>query len=113
MSRFKDGDVIVGDRRFAGAKLYVDYARAGLHHIIRAHQRLKVGRLRVLMWLGRDDFIMLMPVQKMYRHKDPTLPDNIEVRIILNPFLKLHAQERFKNHLVILSEKRAKWIRTA
>jgi hypothetical protein len=82
MSQFKDGDVIVGDRRFAGAKLYVDYARAGLHHIIRAHQRLKAGRLRVLRWLGRDDFIVLMPVQNAYRHKDPTLPDNIEVRII-------------------------------
>jgi len=32
---------------------------------------------------------------------------------ILNPFLKLHAQEQFENHLVILSEKRAKRIRTA
>jgi hypothetical protein len=100
MSRFKDGDVIVGDRRFAGAKLYVDYARAGLHHIIRAHQRLKVGRLRVLRWLGRDDFIMLMPVQKMYRHKDPTLPDNIEVRII-------------KTTAIIRGRKESFWITTS
>lgn len=41
----------------------------------------------------------------------PTTSKN--VLRILNPFLKLHAQEQFKNHLVILSEKRAKWIRTA
>jgi hypothetical protein len=82
MSQFVDGDVIVEDRRFAGAKLYVDYARAGLHYIIRAHQRLKAGRLRVIRWLGRDDFIVLMPVQNAYQHKDPALPDNIEVRII-------------------------------
>ena len=100
MSRFKDGDVIVGDRRFAGAKLYVDYARAGLHYIIRAHQRLKVGRLRVLRWLGRDDFIMLMPVQKAYRHKDPTLPDNIEVRII-------------KTTAIIRGRKESFWITTS
>lgn len=28
MHQFNAGDVIVGDRRFAGAKLYVDYIRA-------------------------------------------------------------------------------------
>jgi predicted nuclease of predicted toxin-antitoxin system len=32
---------------------------------------------------------------------------------LLAPFLKLHAGNQFKNHLVILSEKRAKWISTA
>ena len=41
----------------------------------------------------------------------PTTSKN--VLRILNLFLKLHAQEQFENHLVILSEKRAKWIRTA
>jgi len=41
----------------------------------------------------------------------PTTSKN--VLRILNPFLKLHAQEQFENHLVILSEKRAKRIRTA
>ena len=29
------------------------------------------------------------------------------------PFLSLHSPEEFKNHLVILSPKRAKWIHTA
>jgi predicted nuclease of predicted toxin-antitoxin system len=32
---------------------------------------------------------------------------------LLLPFLREHAQGQFKNHLVILSEKRAKWILTA
>jgi len=32
---------------------------------------------------------------------------------LLLPFLRMHTQEQFKNHLVILSEKRAKWILTA
>jgi predicted nuclease of predicted toxin-antitoxin system len=31
---------------------------------------------------------------------------------LLLPFLSLHAQEQFKDHMVILSEKRAKWILT-
>jgi predicted nuclease of predicted toxin-antitoxin system len=32
---------------------------------------------------------------------------------LLLPFLWLHSAEQFKNHLVILSAKRAKWINTA
>jgi len=32
---------------------------------------------------------------------------------LLIPFLEEHTQEKFKDHLVILSEKRAKWILTA
>ncbi len=32
---------------------------------------------------------------------------------LLLPFLRMHTQEQFMNYLVILSEKRAKWILTA
>ena len=32
---------------------------------------------------------------------------------LLLPFLSLHTPEQFKDHMVILSEKRAKWILTA
>ena len=32
---------------------------------------------------------------------------------LLLPFLRLHSSEQFKNHLVILSPKRAKWVHTA
>jgi predicted nuclease of predicted toxin-antitoxin system len=31
---------------------------------------------------------------------------------LLLPFLRMHTQEQFKDYLVILSEKRAKWIHT-
>jgi predicted nuclease of predicted toxin-antitoxin system len=31
---------------------------------------------------------------------------------LLLPFLQMHTREQFKDHLVILSEKRAKWIHT-
>ena len=82
MPHFNKGDVIVGDRRFAGAKLYVDYIRAGLEFITRAHQRLKVKRLRIRRWLGRNDYLVDMPIPKTYQYKDPTLPESIEVRIL-------------------------------
>lgn len=32
---------------------------------------------------------------------------------LLIPFLKMHSADQFKNHLVILSSKRAKWVSTA
>jgi len=32
---------------------------------------------------------------------------------LLLPFIGLHGQEKFKDHMVIFSEKRAKWILTA
>jgi len=82
MPHFNKGDLIVGDRRFAGAKLYVDYIRADLEYITRAHQRLKIQRLTIRRWLDRNDYIVLMPIQKTYRHKDATLPESIEVRIL-------------------------------
>ena len=82
MHQFRSGDVIVGDRRFAGAKLYVDYMRAALEYITRAHQRLKVNKLKKLRVLGKDDFLMRMPIAEMYRRKDPALPAYITVRMI-------------------------------
>jgi predicted nuclease of predicted toxin-antitoxin system len=41
----------------------------------------------------------------------PTTPENILK--VLVPFLSLYSQEQISDYLVILSEKRAKWIRTA
>jgi predicted nuclease of predicted toxin-antitoxin system len=41
----------------------------------------------------------------------PTTSEN--VLKLLVPFLSLYSQEQFRNYLVILSEKRAKWIQTA
>ena len=41
----------------------------------------------------------------------PTTSENI-LKILI-PFLSRHVQEKFKDHLVIVSEKRAKWARTA
>ena len=42
---------------------------------------------------------------------NPTTSDNI-IKILL-PFLRLHSRKQFNNHLVIVSLKKSKWIRTA
>jgi len=41
----------------------------------------------------------------------PTTSKNV-IKLLL-PFLRLHSSEQFKDHLVILSPKRSKWIHTA
>ena len=42
---------------------------------------------------------------------NPATSKNV-IKLIL-PFLRLYSADQFKNHLVILSPKRSKWIRTA
>jgi predicted nuclease of predicted toxin-antitoxin system len=42
---------------------------------------------------------------------NPTTSKNI-IELLL-PFLRLHSGEEYKNHLIILSPKRVKWINTA
>jgi len=41
----------------------------------------------------------------------PTTSENV-IKLLL-PFLRLHSRAQFKNHLLILSEKRVKWIQTS
>lgn len=56
----------------------------------------------------------ILPLERHYgviRVKvNPTTSEN--ALSILLPFLRLHTQEQFKNRLVILAPKRAKWILT-
>jgi predicted nuclease of predicted toxin-antitoxin system len=42
---------------------------------------------------------------------NPTTSSNI-IKLLI-PFLRTHSFDQFKNHLVILSHKRAKWVHTA
>ena len=42
---------------------------------------------------------------------NPTTSNNI-IKLLI-PFLRIHSSGQFKNHLVILSQKRAKWVHTA
>jgi hypothetical protein len=76
------GDLIVGDRRFAGAALYVGYLRRGLQFVTRMHQRVKVSRLRRLERFGPGDFVTEMTIQPPYRLRDASLPERVTVRLI-------------------------------
>ena len=76
------GDVLVGDRHFAGANLYADYQAAGLGFITRTHQCLKVEDLKVLHEWAEGDRLVEMKINAQPRKANAQLPEKIIVRVI-------------------------------
>lgn len=76
------GDVIVFDRLYSGANLYVEYRRAGIEFIGRVHASSKVERLKVVETLGAGDLVVEMSIEPHHRRQDPSLPKTIQVRVI-------------------------------
>ena len=81
-SDLHDGDLLVADRRFAGANLYCEYLRNGLQFLTRAHQRLRIDRLKRVEVFAENDFIAERVVNPNHRRKDPSLPKRLRVRVI-------------------------------
>ena len=82
LGRLSPGDLLIGDRGFAGAKLYVEYLRAGLQFVTRAHQCLKLGRLPRMKSFSEGDFVTELKVNPAYIRQDPSLPKKLPVRVI-------------------------------
>ncbi len=87
-------------------------ARADDQQII--HRAISESRILITLDEHFGDWVIL-PLSRhpgVIRLKvHPTTSENVLKMLI--PFLGVHTQEQFKDHLVILSEKRAKWVRTA
>jgi len=79
----KKGDLIVCDRHFAGANLYVEYKKSGLEFITPTHQRLKVDRLKRIKEYAEDDIIVELPITKKNQKENPSLPGSIVVRLVM------------------------------
>ena len=77
LGRLHPGDLLVGDRHFAGANLYADYLAAGLMFLTRAHQRLKISRLRRILSHAAGDFVTDLAVNSKHRREDPSLPRTV------------------------------------
>lgn len=80
--RLQPGDIWVADRHLSGANYYAEYLQAGVGFIMRAHQALKVEKLKVLEDLAEGDFIVEMPIHSSHRRKNSALPKSIRVRVI-------------------------------
>jgi len=82
LGSLRPGDLLIGDRHFAGAPLYVCYQNHGLEFLTRVHHRLKMARIKRLVRYSPDDFIGRLNLGKLHRRKDPSLPTHIEVRFL-------------------------------
>ena len=82
LDRLRPGDLIVADRLFAGAALYVGYLRRGLQFVTRMHPRVKVSALPCLARFDRGDFLTEMTIPPPYRKRDASLPERVRVRIL-------------------------------
>ena len=82
LSEFQSGDVLVGDRHFAGANLYWEYRQAGVDFITRTHHQLQVDRLKGVESFDSKDKIVQLPFSPQHRRQNPCLPKFILVRLI-------------------------------
>lgn len=79
---FQAGDVLVGDRRYAGVKLYFQYQQAGLEYITRAHHKLQVERLKIIEKFTSKDLLVELPMNPESLRRDPSLPKFVRIRVI-------------------------------
>lgn len=81
-AQMNKGDLIIGDRHFAGANLYVEYQQHGLEFITRTHRCLKIDRLKRIKEYSKKDFIVEPPLLPEHRRENKDLPEYVLVRII-------------------------------
>jgi len=82
LETLRKGDLLIADRHFAGANLYHNYMTNGLEYLTRAHQRLKISRLKRLYAYSADDFVAKLKIADVYRRRNPELPKYITARFI-------------------------------
>jgi hypothetical protein len=82
LGSLRRGDLLIADRHFAGAPYYVRYQSQGLEFLTRAHQRLKISKVKRVVQHSANDFIGRLTIHKLYRHRNPLLPTHIDVRFL-------------------------------
>jgi predicted nuclease of predicted toxin-antitoxin system len=112
MLRLDVGQALRGEGHDVIRTSEVGQARADDYEILQ--KAIAVNRILVTLDEHFGDWVIL-PLSKhpgVIRLKvQPTTSKNT-IKLLL-PFLRIHSSEQFKNHLVILSPKRAKWVHTA
>lgn len=82
LGALRRGDLLIADRHFAAAPYYVRYQREGVEFLTRAHQRLKISKVKHVIRYDAHDFIGRLKINKLYRRRDPSLPTHIDVRFL-------------------------------
>ena len=82
LDSLQKGDLLIADRHFAAAHFYWYYQQRGIEFLTRAHQCLKISRVKRVHSYSRSDFIGSLNIGKNYRLRDPRLPAHVMVRFI-------------------------------
>lgn len=82
LGSLRQGDLLLGDRHFAGAPLYVYYRNHGLDFLTRAHQCLKIAKVKCVLRYTSEDFLGRLNLNKLHRRRDPSLPTHLDVRFL-------------------------------
>ena len=82
LGSLRQGDLLIGDRHFAGAPLYVYYQNHGLEFLTRVHHRLKMAKVKRLLCYSSEDFLGRLNLGQLHRRRDPSLPPHIDVRFL-------------------------------
>jgi hypothetical protein len=82
LKSLRQGDLLLADRHFAAAHFYVYYQSLGLEFLTRAHQRLKIYKIKRHLNYSANDFVGRLNINKLYRRRDPSLPASLDVRFI-------------------------------
>jgi len=82
LDSLQKGDLLIADRHFAAAHFYWYYQQRGVEFLTRAHQCLKVSRIKRIHLYNSNDFIGSLNINENYRRKDSRLPKHILVRFI-------------------------------
>ena len=112
MLRLDVGQALRGEGHDVIRTSEVGQARADDYEILQK----AIAENRILVTLDEHfgDWVIL-PLSKhlcVIRLKVHPATSKNTIKLLL-PFLRLHSSEQFKNHLVMLSPKRAKWVHTA
>ncbi len=82
LEKLRKGDLLLADRHFAAAHFYWFYQSIGLEFLTKAHQNLKVSRIKRIESYAQNDFLGWLKINDIYRRKDSNLPEKIMVRFI-------------------------------
>lgn len=82
LDSLQKGDLLIADRHFAAAHFYWYYQQRSVEFLTRAHQCLKISRVKRIRSYSRNDFIGYLNINENYRRKDSRLPKRILVRFI-------------------------------
>ena len=80
-ARLSSGDLVLIDRGLTGSPTLARIRARGAECLGRKNARLKVDKVKTVRWLGREDWIVDLPVSKSARKKDASLPETVTVRL--------------------------------